>query len=137
MRKDILTCGFRKMARKTKYTPERVEVILGAISEGMTYRLAAAAAGISDDTLTIWKARHSDFSERLMAVEAEAALKAMKRINRAANDDWRAAAWILEHRHPEDYGKLLTRAEVVGDPNNPLVIRSMSVPLPVSEERDR
>jgi transposase-like protein len=102
------------VARRSKYTAERASAILGGVREGLTYRLAAAVAGISPDTLTRWKDRYPDFAARLMAVEAEAAHDALKLIRRAGHDDWRAAAWILEHRHPEDYGRQVAQLNVAG-----------------------
>jgi transposase len=99
------------MARKTKYTEERAQRIIQAVEVGATYRLAAAYAGITDDTLTNWRKRYSDFSERLVAAEGRAGIRWLSRIEEAAKDDWRAAAWKLERRHPEEYGKSVQQLE--------------------------
>lgn len=111
------------MVRKTKYTPARRDLIIDAVRCGMTYRLAAAKAGVHQDTITDWKEKHSDFSERLLIAEADAAQEALEKIGKAANDDWRAAAWILEHRHPNDYGKTVSEQTIIGDPDKPIGIR--------------
>lgn len=100
--------------RRTKYTPERRDIIVDGVRNGLTYRLAAAKAGIHEDTVTDWKSKHPDFSERLLVAEAEAAQEALVRIGSASKDDWRAAAWILEHRHPNDYGKTVTENQHTG-----------------------
>lgn len=126
------------MARRTKYTPERRDIIIEGVRTGLTYRLAAAGAGIHQDTITDWKAKHADFSERLLVAEAEAAQAAMDRIKTASKDDWRAAAWILEHRHPEDYGKQVVNQDInlthTGAVKMELL--GMRVPLPAPEDAE-
>ena len=41
----------------------------------------------------------------------------MAQIRLHASGDWRAAAWILERRHPDDYGK---RTELTGKDGGPV-----------------
>lgn len=93
------------MARKSKYTPECVARIIQAIDMGATYELAASYAGISPDTMTAWKDRYSDFSDKLREAEGRAAVKWLAKIEQAAGIDWKAAAWKLERRHPQAYGR--------------------------------
>ncbi len=93
------------MARRSKYEPARVAKIIDAINLGATYELAAGYAGISPDTLTAWKDRYPDFSDMLREAEGRAATKWLAKIERAADIDWKAAAWKLERRHPTQYGK--------------------------------
>ena len=100
---------------RPKLTRETVDCLLTGIRAGMPYRLAAEAAGISETTFYAWqrgvfprgadKELKSQFSKELMRARAEAALKLLLIIQRAAHTDWRAAAWILERRFPEDFGK--------------------------------
>lgn len=97
--------------RRTVRTPENAAKIEQAIEAGLTHKLAAAYAGMSDDTFYRWRAADADFAARIDAAEARGALACVARIRQAAPDDWRAAAWILEHRHKEAFGK---RTEVAG-----------------------
>lgn len=91
--------------RPTKYTPDRVKRIIQAIDQGATHELACAYAGISVDTMANWRVRYSEFSDQLREAEGRAAVKWLAKIEQAANVDWKAAAWKLERRHPQMYGK--------------------------------
>src|SRR5262245_40878255 len=93
------------MTRPTKYTPARVKAILTAVELGASYEHAAAAAGVHRDTLTEWRKRYPAFSDALTRAGARGVLACFGQLHSAAEQDWRAAAWILEHRFPEQYGR--------------------------------
>jgi transcriptional regulator with XRE-family HTH domain len=109
------------MANRYKYTEERAAQAERAIRMGLTYELAAGLAGVSADTLARWrKGRNgapADFAERIEGAKARGALTNLLAVNRAARGvvdargnvvvppDWRAAAWLLEHRYPDQYGR--------------------------------
>lgn len=128
------------MARPTKYSEDKVVVIERAIEDGLTYEFAAALAGITDDTLSNWRKRYSEFSERIAAAEARGALVNIQSIREAAAGaedraaDWRAAAWILEHRHPYQYGKSVTENQHTGKDGGPIEFAGLDVPLPVRQD---
>ena len=90
-----------------KLTEERKGILCQAIEEGCTYKLAAAAAGISESTLYNWlsagrKARAGKQRELLEAMkkaEQRRAQLLLSRINQHSNKDWKAAAWLLERRY--------------------------------------
>lgn len=94
-----------RRGRPQKYTEDRVALIVQAIEAGATFALAAAYGGISEDTLSRWRKKYADFAERLARAESKGAVVNLSRIQQAATGDWRAAAWILEHRFPEHYGR--------------------------------
>lgn len=97
------------MARPTKYAPEVVQRIVQAIELGATHELAAAYGGISVDTMASWRKRYPDFSEQIKTAEGRAAVKWLAKIEQAASDGtWQAAAWKLERRYPQDYGRTVT-----------------------------
>ena len=92
------------MARPSKYTPETAEKIVAALRAGNTLKDSALYVGIDEKTLANWRRRYSDFSDRLARAEAEATVKHVAAIARAAQDgDWRAAAWWLERRHSAEW----------------------------------
>lgn len=94
------------MARPTKRTPTAKERILAAIKLGATYELAAKAGGISYETFNEWRKEFSEFSESVNSAEAAAAQQWLKQIDKAARDgSWQAAAWKLERRYPQMYGR--------------------------------
>ena len=123
------------MARKEKYDPARVERILNALESGATERIACAYGGISVSTLQRWKARFDDFDQRLQEAEAKGAIRHLLNVNRSAQGvidpqtgqytvppEWRASAWLLEHRYPEEYGKSVVDTRLSGKDGGDLVI---------------
>jgi hypothetical protein len=91
------------MSRTTKLTPEIQERIGEALRIGATHKHAAAYGGISETTFYEWLNRNPAFAEFIRAREGDASLYLLGLVSRAAQTDWRAASWILEHRWPEDY----------------------------------
>lgn len=101
------------MARKSKYTDETVAKVVKAIKLGATYELAANYAGISYELLRQWMHEKVAFLVAIKAAEGEAALGWLTKIQEAANDgDWHAAAWKLERRYPEAYGRTVQSQQV-------------------------
>ena len=49
--------------------------------------------------------------------------KLIKAINDKSSDDWRAAAWILERKWPDEYGKHVTLNNAPIDNDNPQCIK--------------
>ena len=95
----------RRGARE-KYTPERVERIINAIRMGATQRLAASYAGVTEDTIIAWRKRHPDFLDAFKIAEGEASVGWLNVIENAAREGtWQAAAWKLERRYPDEYGR--------------------------------
>lgn len=119
--------------RRSKYTPETVDKITQAIRLGATYKLACDYAGISEDTFARWRERYAGFAEAIKLAEGEGALKSLAVIERAANGvkgedgeyilapTWQAAAWKLERRYPDMYGK--QRLELTGANGGPVVVK--------------
>jgi transposase len=92
--------------RPTKYTPETAKKITDAIRVGATFRLACAYAGVSEDTFARWRERYADFADMLREAEGQGAVGWLAKIEKAANDgDWKAGAWKLERRYPQEYGR--------------------------------
>ena len=93
------------MARPTKRTPEVEAAILAAIEVGMTRTAAAAAVGVDRRTLASWTRRFATFRAEVEKAEARAAQRMVNQIVTAARTTWQAAAWFLERRYPEDWGR--------------------------------
>ena len=81
--------------------------ITEGIQLGMTYKLAAQYAGISESTLYAWLRRGRDNDGRqfvglldaVKEAEAKHAALALGSIVKASRDSWQAGAWLLERRH--------------------------------------
>lgn len=78
---------------------------------GNDVEVAGRAIGIDADTLRAWldpDALERDYAAFRAGVEralAEGEARHVAHIDRAAVDDWRAAAWLLERSHPDRWGK--------------------------------
>jgi len=93
------------MGRPTKYSDTVVKRITNALERGATYKLAARAGGISYRTFCRWRENKPEFAEKVAAAEWEAADQWLEAIDEAAEaGSWRAAAWKLERRYPNQYG---------------------------------
>lgn len=100
------------MGRPSKLTPERQKRIVDAIRAGNYVETAAEYAGIGKTTFYRWmeqgeQASHGiyrEFRDAVMRARAEAEARSVALIQKAAPDDWRAAAWWLERAFPDRWG---------------------------------
>lgn len=117
------------MARPCKLVdqPHLTEEIAKHIELGMSYRLAAQLARVSEDSVYDWMKTGKKlfgesseeelkddpvalsrirFYQRVKEAEALAARNALVKIQVASgNGAWQASAWLLERRYPEEYGR--------------------------------
>ena len=115
------------MARPTKLTPESQETIVDGINAGLTFRLTCARAGVNPATFYRWlekgetakSGRYREFCDTVSRAKADSALRLVSQITLQAPTDWRAAAFMLERRFPDDYGK---RTEVTGKDDGPVKV---------------
>ena len=91
------------MPRQPKFDAERQHRFLDAIAAGATRRAACACAGISERTLERHLLRSVAFDDTLRAREAEAEVQLVRDIRQ--DPDWRAKAWLLAHRWPNEWGQ--------------------------------
>lgn len=93
------------MNRNSKYTPETIKRILDLLRTGVRLRVAATAAGISESTLFNWKNQYPEFADQVEQAQAESCVFYLEIIRKAAETNWQAAAWFLERRFPDDFGR--------------------------------
>ena len=94
------------MARPTKYTPEVAKKIVQSVRLGSTYELACAYAGISVATFGRWRNSYADFEQAIKEAEGAAVTGWLAVIEKAAQEGtWQAAAWKLERKYPQQYGR--------------------------------
>tara|TARA_R110002020_G_scaffold135675_2_gene302969 strand:- start:5 stop:553 length:549 start_codon:yes stop_codon:yes gene_type:complete len=68
--------------------------------------MAAQAAGIGESTLYKWISDDQGLREDLQRAESEALDHSLQVVRDAATaGDWKAAAWFLERKSPEDWGR--------------------------------
>ena len=95
----------RKSGRRSKKNQATLDGILEAIRIGITFERAAELHRVSRATIYRWRNEDPEFDKDVLeaVVYSEAIL--LQRINDKTADDWKAAAWILERRHPEQYSQ--------------------------------
>lgn len=74
--------------------------VIESLKAGSTFKIAAAAAGVNEGTLINWRRADPDFETACRQARAQWAQSRIENVNVAADEDWRAATWLLE-RHPE------------------------------------
>ncbi|RME86622.1 MAG: hypothetical protein D6785_03015 [Planctomycetota bacterium] len=116
------------MGRHSKLTPEIQEAIVKSIQNGCTYKEAVEKVGIGISTFFLWmekgrkgkSGKYVEFMEAIKKAEAKAISFAVSCIFESARKgQWQAAAWWLERRFPEDWGKK-EFMQVDGNMNFPL-----------------
>lgn len=99
--------------RPTKLTEELQQKLCRLVSAGNHINDACVIAGISKRTFENWTDRgrrahtgkYRDFVEAIERAEAQAKARNVALIQKAAQEDWRAALEYLERRYPEEWGK--------------------------------
>lgn len=102
-----------KAGRHTKLNKERLDLICRYLRAGNTRKVAAECAGISEQTFYTWinKGKEAksgvffEFLESVKKAESEAHAGAVNTITVARQKSWQAAAWWLERKFPDDWGK--------------------------------
>lgn len=108
---------------QTKVTPKMEEAMLLAIGAGTPYRHAAAIAGISEDTFDRHRKRNADFADAIKKAEGNAVASKLARIGQAATEHWQAAAWWLERKYPQEFGKTVQENQITGKDGGALTIK--------------
>lgn len=109
--------------RPSKNTPENKQKIVDSITIGCTHKLACQMIGISESTLADWRRNDPDFHDAitqaagacersLVAIVMSAGRGQQARPARgttpaiaAVQGDWKAAAFMLERKWPEAWGR--------------------------------
>lgn len=116
-----------KVGRPAKINNEIQEKIIKAIQAGNYIETAAAYAGINKSTLYDWlkrgerekqrvaknskykirkqEAQFVEFSNAVEKALADAEMRDVLIIGKAAEEQWQAAAWRLERKFPDKWGR--------------------------------
>ncbi len=101
------------MARRSKLTTLVQERVVAAIHAGAYPEQAVLAAGISKSSFYRWMVRgrgeqagaYVAFVAAIERAEAEEEVANVAIIHAATPKHWQAAAWMLERRHPDRWGR--------------------------------
>lgn len=85
---------------------EKKDLIIQVIAEGNYQVTAAQVAGVCPQTISEWKILHPEFAEAIKAAEAQAEREALSMVRAHSAANWQAAAWYLERKFPEKFGKV-------------------------------
>ena len=114
--------------RKPKLTKELIELLGTALQNGNYIETACDFAGINRATLYRWlqeseqngaKPLLRELSDTVRASRAQAEMRNVLRIQKAAEDSWQAAAWWLERSQPKKWSKQ-TNVELSGVGGSPI-----------------
>lgn len=114
------------MTRKAKLSTERIDQICSLVRMGSYLSVAAQAVGVTDKCVHDWLREGREaldieermagkltprqhlckqFVEKYQIAQAEAEINDLRRIDIAADELWTAAAWKLERKNPERWGR--------------------------------
>jgi transposase len=103
----------RGVGKPLKLTDELQDKLCGLLRVGVTIEDACTECGICRDTFQKWQARALEKEEPLFLkflhavdrAKAQSKIRSLIRMDKAAVGDWRADAWLLERRFPDEFGK--------------------------------
>ena len=106
-----------KCGRRPVLDQYKKREILAIISVGCSRRTAARYVGCAPSTIANTAERNATFATSLRQAEQKSEIDNMKNIQDAAKKAqyWRAAAWILERRNPEDFAPKNPNALTIDD----------------------
>ena len=106
-----------------KISKQLTDTVAKAIRQGSTQRSACITVGISEVNYYRWRKRGEEileaggvcenkmdkaclyFYQQTEKAHANSAFKLIKSLEKAGIENWRAAAWILEHRYRKFFGR--------------------------------
>lgn len=119
----------------TLITDKLIEDVCKWLRKGAYVETACASVGINPDTFKDWlrkAARYPadyplcvKFSGAVNRAMAEAENNDLERVDKKADEDWRAAAWKLERRNPRRWGSL-ERHELSGPQGGPIAFSDLT-----------
>ena len=89
--------------RTGKYTTVLAHQVCDLIAKGVPFNAAASGSGIHVSTIHRWRKERQDFAEMIDQAIGVSEARLITEIS--TNEDWRAKAWILERRFPENWSK--------------------------------
>lgn len=100
----------------TKITPEKIDKLIEAVSEGLTEKQACAYAGVQFKTFRDWMQHYLDHGEDspykiigqpIQHARSKLALRLLNSIEEAGKNpkNWTANAWMLERIFADEYAR--------------------------------
>lgn len=129
---------------KPKITEDLIKIICELKGKGMSNKDVCMAVGIHEATLYRWlnkpSARlHRVLSEEFKKAEARYKQELLDTIRGAAlakRQYWTAAAWLLERKYPEEFGRPETRKTAVESEDAPKIVLGVEVRTATGDSAD-
>ena len=113
----------------TKISAEIIDQIINSIKLGAYIETACAYAGVSKDTFYRWLKKaarsgkdslYSRLSDAVEKAQAESELRSLMILEKASQEgQWQAAAWRLERKFPDKWGRR-EKVELSGKDGGPI-----------------
>ena len=142
------------MPRKTSLTPEIAEALIEVLKRGNYMTTAADFVGVTPQTVYNWLKRGDelkdhpdenlsetermfvDFFEGVKNATAWAEVNALDTIRSASATNWQAAAWFLERKAPDRFGRV-QRTEISGPGGEAIEINAVEVSRKIEAMLDK
>lgn len=129
---------------KPKITEDLIKIICELKGKGMSNKDICMAVGIHEATLYRWlnkpSARlHRVLSEEFKKAEARYKQELLDTIRGAAlakRQYWTAAAWLLERKYPEEFGRPETRKTAAETEDAPKIVLGVEVRTATGDSAD-
>ena len=116
MEGSIVTAGRPRVMDDAKRA-----LVVGYIAGGGSLTGAAGHAGVGRNTVYAEMERNQDFRAEIEKARSKSEDFLVQRVRTHSKEDWRAASWLLERLHGQDYGNL-QKHEVTGAGGGPLIV---------------
>lgn len=103
MSKEQNSTSKKREPRRSQYHAAVVDALIEALASGLTITAACGLVGIDRTTFYKWKQNYPEFKQAVDGARPIIESNMLELIKDQAPTDWRAAAWILERRFPEDF----------------------------------
>ena len=93
----------KREPRRSQYHEAVVDALIEALASGLTITASCGLVGISRSTFYKWIENYPEFKQAVDGARPIIESNMLELIKDQAQTDWRAAAWVLERRFPEDF----------------------------------
>ncbi len=129
---------------KPKITEDLIQIICELKGKGMSNKDICMAVGIHEATLYRWLNKpstrlHRVLSEEFKKAEARYKQELLDTIRGAAlakRQYWTAAAWLLERKYPDEFGRPETRKTAVETEDAPKIVLGVEVRTATGDSAD-
>jgi hypothetical protein len=106
---------------------EQFDILIAKLKKGLNLKDSALMAGISRQTVYDWKEINPEYWDAVKKAEVEFKTSLVDTVKAASIKNWTAAAWILERKYFDEYGrKEYSKHEITADESLIEMIRKQS-----------